>query len=86
MRRVLFNLHLYTGLAAAWFVLIFGLTGSIIAFETEIDHILHWHLSYVRPQGRALSLAEITDAFSAMAWRLLPTSRTRFPCPGASCT
>ena len=60
MRRALFNLHLYAGLAAAFFILILSLTGSIIAFETEIDHILHWHLSYVRPQGRALSLAEIT--------------------------
>ena len=72
MRRVLFNLHLYTGLAAAWFVLIFGLTGSIMAFETEIDRVMHWHLSYVTPQGgRVLSLAEIT----AMVEKRFPGER-----------
>src|SRR5690242_4976855 len=59
VRKVLFNLHLYAGLTAAVFILIFGLTGSIMAFETEIDHVLHWHLSYVTPQGPAHSLAEI---------------------------
>ena len=59
MRRLLFNLHLYAGLTAAAFILIFGLTGSITAFEPEIDHLMHWHLSYVTSQGRALSLAEI---------------------------
>lgn len=59
MRRLFFNLHLYTGLTAAVFILIFGLTGSIMAFEPEIDHILHWRRSYVKPEGRPLSLAQI---------------------------
>ena len=59
MRRLLLNLHLYAGLAAAVFILIFGLTGSIMAFEPEIDHLMHWHMSYVTPQGHAMSLAEI---------------------------
>jgi uncharacterized iron-regulated membrane protein len=62
VRKVFFTLHLYTGLAAAVFILIFGLTGSIMAFETEIDHVLHWHLSYVTPQGRPMSLTEIGAA------------------------
>src|SRR5436305_1159148 len=59
MRRLLFKLHLYVALIAGVFILILGLTGSIMAFEQEIDHVLHWKLTYVTPQSRALSLREI---------------------------
>jgi uncharacterized iron-regulated membrane protein len=59
MRKLIFNLHLYVALAAAVFVIILGITGSIMAFEPEIDHLLHWSLTYVKPAGHALSLAEI---------------------------
>src|SRR5690242_20589889 len=59
MRRLLFTLHLSLALAAGVFVLILGFTGAIMAFETELDHVLHARLSYVKPQGRAMSLAEI---------------------------
>lgn len=65
MRKILFNLHLYTGFIAGVFILIFGLTGSIMAFETEIDRILHWHQSYVTPQGRPHSLAEVAALVAA---------------------
>jgi uncharacterized iron-regulated membrane protein len=41
---------------------VLGLTGSIMAFEPEIDHVLHWRLTYVKPQGRVLSLGEIRAA------------------------
>lgn len=64
MRKILYTLHLYMALAAGVFVILLGLTGSIMAFEPEIDHLLHWRLSYVTPQGRVLSLAEIGDAVS----------------------
>ena len=62
MRRLVFNLHLYGGLIAGIFVLIFGVTGSIMAFEQEIDHLLHRKLVYVTPRGRALSLVEVGTA------------------------
>jgi uncharacterized iron-regulated membrane protein len=62
MRRILFNLHLYVALAAAAFVIIFGVTGSIMAFEQEIDRLLHSKLAYVPPQPPAHSLAEIGAA------------------------
>jgi uncharacterized iron-regulated membrane protein len=64
MRKLLFSLHLYAALFTAVFALILGLTGSIMAFETEIDHLLHWKLSYVTPQTSVLSLAEIGTAVS----------------------
>src|SRR5438105_14419299 len=64
MRMFLYKLHLYAGLIAGIFIVIFGLTGSIMAFEPEIDHLLHWKLAYVTPHGRALSLSEIGAAIA----------------------
>jgi uncharacterized iron-regulated membrane protein len=64
MRKLLFNLHLYVALAAGVFIAILGVTGAIMAFEPEIDHLLHAKLSYVTPQQRALSLAELKDRMS----------------------
>jgi uncharacterized iron-regulated membrane protein len=60
MRKILFNLHLYAAMIAGGFIAIFGITGSIMAFEPEIDHLFHWKLFYVTPRGHALSLAEIS--------------------------
>jgi uncharacterized iron-regulated membrane protein len=59
MRKLLLNLHLYLALGAGVFVIILGVTGAIMAFEPEIDHLMHRRLSYVTPHGRVLSLAEI---------------------------
>src|SRR5437870_12533094 len=77
-RRLLFNLHLYLALMAGVFLLILGLTGSIMAFEPEIDHLLHWKLSYVTPQGHPKRLTELGEAVSQAfpgeraAWYVLP--------------
>ena len=38
MRKLLLNLHLYSALIAGAFIIILGLTGSVMAFEPEIDH------------------------------------------------
>jgi uncharacterized iron-regulated membrane protein len=64
MRKVLLKLHLCTALIAGIFIVLLGVTGSIIAFEQELDHLLHAKLSYVRPQARPLSLAEISAVIS----------------------
>ena len=64
MRRLILSLHLTVALIGGAFVLVLGLTGSIMAFEPELDRLLHPHLSYVRPSGRVLSLAEIGQAVS----------------------
>ena len=47
-RRVLIVVHRYTGLAAALFLAVVGLTGSILAFEPDYDRWLHssvWRVS-----------------------------------------
>ena len=45
-------------------MVILGVTGSIMEFEPELDRSLHPQLSYIRPEGRVLSLSEIGDAVS----------------------
>lgn len=59
MRKLVFNLHLYLALIASLFVMLLGATGSIMAFEPEIDRLLHRKLAYVTPGTRALSFSEI---------------------------
>jgi uncharacterized iron-regulated membrane protein len=53
-RAILLRIHLYLGLAAAVFLLIPGLTGSVMAFENDVDHWLHPGLFYVTPGARPL--------------------------------
>jgi uncharacterized iron-regulated membrane protein len=62
MRRLLLNLHLYAALITGVFVVILGVTGSIMAFEDQIDHLTHPHLFFVTPQARRLSLDELAVA------------------------
>jgi len=68
VRKLLFNLHLYCALAIGVFIAIFGVTGAIMAFEPELDHLLHPHRSYVEPQGSPKPLAEL----SAAAGKVVP--------------
>jgi uncharacterized iron-regulated membrane protein len=49
VRRVVLTIHMILGLAAAIFLAILGLTGSIMAFEGDLDHWLHPDLWYVKP-------------------------------------
>ncbi len=62
MRKILFQLHLIVAIVFGAFIVLLGVTGAEMAFEQEIDHVLHWKLTYVQPQGRAMSLAQIAAA------------------------
>jgi uncharacterized iron-regulated membrane protein len=53
-RTVLLKTHLYLGLVAAIFLVILGLTGSIMAFEGDITHWLHPELWFVTPGAHPL--------------------------------
>lgn len=59
MRRVILNLHLAVALIAGAFIALLGVTGSILAFEPELDRLSHPSVSYVKPSRRILSLSEI---------------------------
>jgi uncharacterized iron-regulated membrane protein len=53
-RKVLLQIHLYLGLFGSVFLVILGVTGSIIAFEGDIDHWLNPKLWYVTPRANPL--------------------------------
>jgi uncharacterized iron-regulated membrane protein len=59
MRTVILKVHLYLGLTAALFLLVLGLTGSIMAFEGDIDHWVHPDAWYVMPKAHQLSAATL---------------------------
>lgn len=61
MRNTIRTLHLSIALVAAVFVVILGVTGSIMAFEPELDHLLHRNLWHVEAQGELMSLDQIAS-------------------------
>jgi len=62
MRKVLFNLHLYAALFVGVFVVIIGVTGSIMAFEEDLDRLFNPTLFNVQPLGVPLSAAGMLKA------------------------
>jgi len=64
VRKLIFKIHLFIALTIGTFLVLLGTTGSIIAFEPELDRLLHPHLSYASPGSEALSLGQISDAVS----------------------
>jgi uncharacterized iron-regulated membrane protein len=43
-RKAIFQIHLWLGLVLCLYVLIIGVTGSILVFESEIEHVSYSHL------------------------------------------
>src|SRR5436305_1453837 len=64
MRRLILNLHLYFALIASLFVFILGITGGVMAFETELSDLFHAKLVYVTPGTNLISLAQISNIVS----------------------
>jgi uncharacterized iron-regulated membrane protein len=62
MRKLLFNLHLYGALGVGIFVVIIGVTGSIMAFEEDIDRLLNPKLFHVAAEGRQVPVAGLLQA------------------------
>ncbi|MGA3239018.1 MAG: PepSY-associated TM helix domain-containing protein [Bryobacteraceae bacterium] len=58
-RKVVLQIHLYLGLFGAIFLVILGLTGSIMAFEGDIDHWLDPNLWYVTARANPLPEGEL---------------------------
>jgi uncharacterized iron-regulated membrane protein len=55
MKKLLLNLHLYVGIAAALFLICISVSGAIIAFEPELNHVFHPQLTDVTPTGPPLN-------------------------------
>jgi uncharacterized iron-regulated membrane protein len=62
MRQVLLTLHLVLALAAGMIITSLGVTGSIMAFEPEIDHLQHRSLMDVVPGGAPHSVVDVIAA------------------------
>ena len=60
-RTAVLKVHLWLGVGAAIFLVILGLTGSVTAFENDIDHWLHPGLYYVQVGARVLPEAELVQ-------------------------
>lgn len=61
-RRVIFNFHLYMGLAAGLFLVLSGLTGSMVVFRKEIEAIMHSELMQTNVGSKRTSLQTVLDA------------------------
>src|ERR1700730_3855689 len=64
IRKILLNLHLWAGLAAAVFLALLGITGSLIVFEDEIDHWLNPR-PHIQSGPAPLSLNALTARLEA---------------------
>ena len=62
VRAILLKVHLWLGLTAAAFLVMIGVTGSITAFENDIDHWIHPGLFYVETTGQTLPEAVLIDS------------------------
>ncbi|HZS46437.1 MAG TPA: PepSY-associated TM helix domain-containing protein [Blastocatellia bacterium] len=59
IRKALLTAHLIAGLVSAVFLIISGVTGSVMVFEEPLDRALNAKLSYVNPENHRLSLNEL---------------------------
>jgi uncharacterized iron-regulated membrane protein len=64
VRTLILTFHLFIALIAGAFMVILGVTGSIMEFEPELDRSFHPQLSYIMPGSQVLSLSEIGHAVS----------------------
>ena len=62
----LFNLHRICGLVASLFLLILGVSGTVMAFSGEIDSLLHPNLFRVVSQGQPLPLGQLASSAASV--------------------
>lgn len=62
VRRVIFNLHLYTGLAAGLLLVLSGLTGSLLVFREEIEGLVYPELMKTVPRDERVPLQAVLEA------------------------
>lgn len=73
IRPVLARLHRWAGLAIAGFLAVAGLTGAVIAFESELEAALNPSVFKVRGKGPPLSPSALAAAVEAAEPRLRVT-------------
>lgn len=84
MRKFIFKLHLYLSLVIFPLALVFGITGSLMAFEPEISHLVHSKLCYLKAGSKPLSLAELGEKLGRAFPKDTITQYTLSTSPGLS--
>ena len=86
MRRVILTIHLWAGMTAALFLFALGVSGSMMAFENEIDRALNPNLTWITAGPARLTLAEmiakLEAAYPGTKWRV-SSYRSETTSPGA---
>jgi uncharacterized iron-regulated membrane protein len=62
LRRALFQVHLWMGLASGVYILVATLSGSAIVFRREMNHALCPHIIMVKPSGPRMSDEQLVAA------------------------
>lgn len=79
MRKTTVAVHRILGVIVGVFIIIIGLTGSILVFDKEVNPILHLHTHQVLPQGEQISLQQVTSIIqekypeAQLDWVTVPT-------------
>jgi uncharacterized iron-regulated membrane protein len=60
--RLILWLHLWAGAIAAVFLIVLGVTGSLMVFEDDIDHALNPKLTWVHPTGSRMTVTAMQAA------------------------
>ncbi|MBW4643148.1 MAG: PepSY domain-containing protein [Goleter apudmare HA4340-LM2] len=61
MQRPIAIAHRIIGIIVGVFIIVIGLTGSILVFDKEVNPILHLHTHQVVPQGEKISLQQVAE-------------------------
>lgn len=65
LRRLVFNLHMLVGLAAAVIIFIQGMTGAVLVYENELNRWLNHDLLVATVSGPMLTLNQVKAAIEA---------------------
>lgn len=72
LRRLALSLHGYIGIIAGILLVVIGVTGSLLVFSHEINHLVHPQLLQVAPQVEPVSPQQVVDIAQAFQPSLKP--------------
>ncbi len=64
-RKAMFQIHLWVGVILCLYMLVIGVTGSILVFEDEIEHLAYahlWHASAAASETQPVTYPAVIEA------------------------
>src|ERR1700733_8269982 len=73
MKKFFLILHLFVGLCSAGVLVVLSISGTIIAFEPELNRLMHPELTNVKVTGAAMNWDQVKRQVEeqAPAWKLI---------------